>query len=330
MSIQSVATKTVIEEYKQDLEDRGYTHNIRTIDLPELYEYERSIGKSLFEMNSDELKGMFSSIYAKGGTYNSINSIIAVFRNLFNFYINNYEVIINPFNFREWRGATAISNILASRSDYRVTTEKFESMLLAIRLGLENSPKKFIYANYYECIFRLAYDGLFCAAEYLEFKEKDVDFEKKTIRLHERTVHLSDRTMELLLEVHKSDFSSEKFVGSNLRSYNGSYFKFICRNGADHEKKFDESTPFAVTRAMNTKLNNVREESNTPYKYNFRELCILGFYDYLVSKYGEDYVREMILSERNKTYAKILREEAEKYEIPLSQVLIKAELLRYI
>lgn len=330
MSIQSVTTKTVIKEYKRNLEDMGYTHNIRTIDLPELYEYERRIGKPLFEMTSDELKEMFRSIYAKGGTYNSINSIIAVFRNLFNFYINNYEIIINPFNSREWRGAVAISNILASRSDYRVTTEKFESMISDIRLELENFPKKIVYADYYECIFRLAYDGLICAAEYLEFKKDDVDFEKKTIQLQKRKIRLSDRTMELLLKVHNSDFSSEKFIGSNLRSYRGSYFKFICRNGAGHERSFDESKPFAISRAMNTKLNNVREESSSPYKYNFRELCILGFYDYLVSQYGEEKVRKMVLSERDSESAEILRKEAQKYEIPLSQNLIKAELLRYI
>lgn len=328
MSVQTVLTKDVIEAYKMDMKENGMTHNIHAVDCPELYEYEEHLGKRVFDMTSEELTHMISSVYTKYETHYSVGIVISVLRGLFNFYINNFEVIVNPFLGREWKGKSAINRILSSRPDYRITKENFETMISCVRFYLENSPQKYLYNDYYECMLRLAYDGLICGAEYLEFREEDVDFENNTIQLQTRKIHISDRTADLLVKVHESDFRSEKFVSSNLRSYHGSYFKFICRNG--YEKKFDESKPSAVVRAMTTKLNGVKDDSSSPYKYNYRELCTLGFYEYLKDKYGEMAVREMVLSERNMDYTRILAEEAEKYEIPLSQFTIKAELLRYI
>lgn len=321
-------TEDVIAAYRKDVQNKGQISNINRIDCSELYSYEGELGKSIFEMTSDELTQMISEIYVGRATQYAIQTVISTLRNLFNFYINNYNVIINPFVAEEWRGVQVVNRILSLRTDKTVTKEKFEKMISDIRNYFEGEQKNYCYADYFECILRLAYDGFIYAKEYVQFSEDDVDFEKKTIRLEDRTIRMSDRSAELLLKIHENEYEIISLPFMQLTSYNGSYFKCLCRKVRAQE--FNSYSIDDVSRGIMNKLNSARRKCETPYRYNFRELCLLGFYDHLVSKYSKDEILTMIQSGKDKNVGQILRKETEEYELPFPSAIIKSELVHYI
>jgi hypothetical protein len=132
---QPIPTKDILEDYFSTMK-KGVEVRIRyQVDRKELYAYERKIGKQLFEMNSDELFAMINTFGSQRKTvagrssmpYNSFFQVCSMYRQIFNYYIENYQVIKNPFNEKSMKGNQALERILQITD--RVTQEDVEDIV---------------------------------------------------------------------------------------------------------------------------------------------------------------------------------------------------------
>ena len=78
------------------------------IDRHEVYDYEDKIGKSIFEMSVDEIIDMMKTFRRRGAQKSKLSTktydvICSLFRSFFSWYIDEVEVIKNPFNSPEFK-----------------------------------------------------------------------------------------------------------------------------------------------------------------------------------------------------------------------------------
>ena len=117
----------------------------------------------------------------------------------------------------------------------------------------------------------------------------------------------------------------QKYV---LTEWHGSYFKFIVR--ASQIDVIDERPAQIMSDALNRLLStNINKKYNT--KINYSTVYWLGFYEFLVRKYGELETNQMITSVRNPEYATKLISSASEYGINRMNVThIKRYLRPYV
>jgi len=155
----------------------------------------------------------------------------------------------------------------------------------------------------------LYYCGFESAAEIAELKESDINHNSKTVYLSGRTVHLSDRCYLLLSKINrKYEFDeTPKFI---FVSWRNSYFKFLISK--NNEDDIDERTIKFVQQYINAQLSKY---VNAPYEtqINGSNLYKLGFYDYLVKKYGEEEVNTILTSNYDKKRVQELQQSAIEY-----------------
>jgi hypothetical protein len=181
------------------------------------------------------------------------------------------------------------------------------------KLHKDRTPDR---ADYIELIILLYYYGFESAAEITEMKESDINHNSKTVYLPGRTVHLSDRCYLLLTKFNrKYEFDeSVKFVFS---SWKNSYFKFLVARA--RELDIDERTSANMCQFINAQLSKY---VNTPYgtQINGSNLHKLGFYDYLVKKYGEKEVNAILTSNYDKERVQKLQQSAVEYGFKFSSI----------
>ena len=128
-----IGTKELYNEYFAQVEPVRAQRNRAHVDRPEVYEYEQKIGKDLIDMYADELIQMVktfgnSKVNVDGlGMYGSYKQISTIFRDIWNYYIDHYEIIKNPWYNKMLRGMNAFEK-LAEGAD-KLTFEKLQDSI---------------------------------------------------------------------------------------------------------------------------------------------------------------------------------------------------------
>ena len=282
------------------------------IDRPELYSYEKEIGKQLVDMESQEIAEMIKTFSNKSFSnkvykmsYRTYDTLLSILRDFFNWYIDNYEVIKNPCNDKKIKGR----NVVALFADDVKIFDK-DAMEEAIERIRNDQIEE--YADYQEAIIRMFYEGFPEAIDIVNLKEDDINHEKKTAIVKGREIQLSDRLYELLVKINHMDEYPAHRGSYLLLSYRGSYFKFPTR--AKFEKEFNDRPPEYwaghISRLFNRDIKNKLD-----ININARTLYLRGFYDYMVNKVGQEETDRLIMSIRNSDDSRKIMSLAEEYGV---------------
>lgn len=308
-----ISTRELLDKYYESVE--GYAATTRKrIDVKELYEYESEIGKELIDMNADELFGLILKLPCnkrKGKeidymiSHYSYDQLATAFRAIFNFYIENYQPIVNPFNTKKMKGIAATKRLSQGRKPF--VWADVEEIIRKLHRDFE--PER---ADYIELILLLFYNGFAKAEEIVTLKEDMINHYSKTVKLPGRTIRLSDRCHELLVKINKMETIPGWRGDYIAASWNGSYFKFIIR--PSQEYKLNDRTLSEMCNIINRCIANyVNDKYDT--KVNYRFLYLLGLYQYIVGKHGVKKTNDMLLSFRDLDYADELMELMNEYGV---------------
>ena len=318
-------TKKLLNMYLATRPEKTSAKIRSMIDRHEVYDFEKHLGKSVFEMTDDEIITMFSMFRRRGAQKSKLSAktyeiITSLFRSFFNWYIDSVEVIRNPFNSSEFkrRIKTELSNV----RDVGVSKEAIAKAIN--RLGFNENPD---YAEYCEAILRMAYEGFANTYDIVNFKEANVDHLRRSVTLRGCEHLLSSRLYELLVKIHNKETMPASKGDFTMVDYDGSYFKFPTRDSfasVERESVFWQSY---LSRVFKNKISPCFE-----FPISFRDVYICGFYEHLARKYGREETKDMILSEKNGKANMILLEEARMYGmgVNLSPINLKRDIRQCI
>lgn len=299
-------TKEYLDQYLATRPEKTSTKIRSMIDRHEVYDYEDKIGKSVFEMNVDEIIAMFRTFRRRGAQKSKLSTktydvITSLFRTFFNWYIDNVEVIRNPFNSQEFK--IRYKEIL---SDSKNTGVSKEAIAKAINhLGFNENPD---YAKYCEAVLRMAYEGFANTHDIVNFKESDIDHLRRSVTLRGCEHLLSSRLYELLVEINSWDSMQAPRGIFTMVDFDNSYFKFPTRGVFVDVKRESVFWQSYLSRLFKNKISPCFD-----YPVSFRDIYLCGFYEYLAKKYGRKETDEMILSDNDGKVNIILLEEVRIY-----------------
>lgn len=289
-----ISTKELLDGYFESIKDTGA--NIKKlramIDKPELYDYEKEIGKELIDMDVDDLFGLVKRLYnnTKDGkkisfmtSHNSYDSFASLLRAIFNYYIDTVQPIKNPLYDKRMKGVEAARRL--SEGTEAFTKEMVDDIISKLHADYEVDK-----ADYVEMIMLMYYCGFETAAEIVDLKEEMIDHRERTVDLPGRTIQLSNRLHKLLVKFDKMN-EIQGWRTDSLVPYNGGYFKFLVK--PSKVDTFDERPKAFVCDMINRVIaTHVNYKYNT--KINYSSLYWLGFYDYLVKTYGQEETDNLI------------------------------------
>ena len=291
-----ISTQELFKRFFENKDPETVRKTRSQVDRPEVYAYEEKIGKQLVDMNEDELFEMICSFNNKKSSVRdgikigsgTFKKYISNFRLIFQYYIDNVAIIRNPFNSEKFKGIQADA-LLADNKD-RFTYKQLEKVIETLHSSYDRE-----HADYYELVIRLFYDGFAEAQEIADLKEDQINFRKMEVRLPGRTIKLSSRCFELLTAVHDMEIMEGMRGNFYMMPWHGGYFKFVVRPKESAE--FQNKDLTYLGRKINTILAN-RVTKMCGVDIGYRKLYLLGFYDTLVKKYGEERTKEIITSIR--------------------------------
>lgn len=324
-----INTKELMDEYFAQVDPVRAKRNRGHVDRAEVYEYEQKIGKDLIDMDADELIQMVktfgnSKVNVDGlGMYGSYKQIATIFRDMWNYYIDHYEIIKNPWYDKKLRGLKAYEQ-LADGAD-KLTFDKLQD---AIDTVYGDYASGYYLPMYVELIILLFYCGFANTKEIVSMKRDMVDFETNTVTLPDKQVHLSKRCVNLL-----EHFYNMKDVEGHTGLYyvvpwHDSYIRFFVRKSkvSDFQDRSLEEVCSMIVRTMTAQL---RQRHNI--NLNYRRIYNLGFYDYLVNRYGKEKATQIIKSVRTPEDTALLREAASDYGLyNQNMTILKGDLLQFV
>lgn len=307
-----ITTKELFDRYFESRAGTAAEKMRSQVDRQEVYDYEEKIGKQLVEMDVDELFEMIKSFQdTKRKTnfmiaHSSYDQISSLFRSIFNFYIDNYEIIKNPFYDKRMRGREALKVLAENREP--LTWDYVQDIIGKLHRDFEQDK-----ADYIECIIQLYYNGISKAEEIVNLKEDMIDTRSRKIRLQGRTTQiLSKRCYELLVKVHNMTIL-EGWRGDYLmKEWRGGYFKYPIR--PSQELEMNNRSEVDMTGFINRYIAvNVNNKYST--KLSYFSLFLLGFHDYVVRQVGEERAKELMTSYRSSEDAAELMALANEYGV---------------
>lgn len=313
-----ITTKELFERYYAENSGEPAERSMRLWDKPGLYQYEIEIGKELVDMNVDEILELINRlINTRNGEQveyllspQSYDKAASALRVLFNFYIETVDVIRNPMTDKRLRTKEAMRKLSEGKQVLRYSY--VQNVIMRLHADLE--PDR---ADYVELVILLYYCGIDKTEDILAIKENMINHKNKTIMFPGRVVQLNDRCYNLLVKFHNM-YELTGWRDYLVVSYRGSYYKFfVQKNKADDIDNRPESV-------MRDKIN-AELTKNITQKYggivlNYRNLYWLGFFDFLVKKFGEERTVEIITSYRNPTDSSELMAAAREYGVRIEQV----------
>lgn len=315
---ENISTKELFDRFYEG-RDINTVRKLRPqVDRPEVYEHERKLGKSLVDMNADELFDMVRSFNNNrmndssgySVSYASYDQIASQYRSIFNYYIDNIRVIRNPWNEKCMRGMEASKRLAQDRD--AITWNTIDNIIKKVYDEYEEGRAKYI-----ECIMLLFYNGFSKAEEIALLKEDMIDFKHKQVRLYGRTIQLSDRCFELLETVHNMDTLLGWRGDYTMVTWQDGYFKYGIR--PKEVETFNQRTLCDVASFINKKiLVLVRQKFGVDI--NYRILYLLGFYDSMVNDCGRVCVNRIITSIRDSNDVKVLMNYARRYGMPVDSI----------
>ena len=328
----AVGTKEVFDQYFALLPEKTVHKSRGQVDRPEVYAYEEEMGKQIFDMDTEELLDLLLSFNNKReyGQSNysvslaSYQQIISLYRQIWNYYIDNIEVIRNPWNDKRMRGLTVSQRIVSERKT--ITNNVVPQALAKINADYEGT-KYADYGIYLKCLVLLFYEGFADTKEVVAFKESDINFETKEISLPRRKVKLSDECFGYLTHIHSLDMVQTLRRWTKLIPYRDGYFKISIFPG--EEEGFNERDVNTVAAMLNRKLTqNVKNKYNVEITY--RILYLLGFRNYVVSRCGEEHAKKIISSYKDAEDSKELVQYAKEYGfVNLNSDYIRKRMMLY-
>ena len=311
-----MATKEVFDRYFETIPESTKEKVKAQVDRLEVYEYEKALNKSIFDMDVEELFGLLA-------TFRSIRTgevlakqtymqIAAIYRAVWNYYIENVKTIKNPWNdAKRMRGTSLIAGVMQHIPDKQetITRATLEDIIRKIYNDLTIETHT---ARYAECLIMLIYDGFASTKEIVELQESDIDFDSKKVHFPHKVVKLQDKTLELLQWVHNLDEINTPKGTMVAKPYKGGYFKLIIRASREHDVASRDKADFA--RALSHKMLDViryKQISNISQ----RNIYLLGFYDFLVEQLGNERVQEIITSKKNQEDNMELAKYAKEYGV---------------
>lgn len=324
----AIPTKKLFDEFFKGKDPDTVRKTKAQVDRPEVYEYEAKIGKQLVDMNEEELFEMICSFNNKKSAMRegikvgsaSFKKYASNFRMIFQFYIDNYEVIKNPFHSDKFKGIQAQARLSDNKN--RFTKEKLEEIIDKLYATYSHE-----YANYYELILRLFYDGFADAQEIVGLKEDQINFRRKEARLAGRTVKLSDRCFDLLTIIHNMEIMEGTRGNFYMMPWHDSYFKFVVRpkESTDFQNK---DITYAGRKIYYLIFHRVAKEYEVDI--TARKLYLLGFYDALIERYGEEHTKKIIMSKRNQNDNKDLTIAMNEYGLIINDITnLKENLIQF-
>lgn len=325
-----ISTKELFDAYFSKLEKSVQQKTRSQVDRPEVYIYESKIGKQLIDMNVDELFEMIMTFRNNRDSddknyivaYNSYTQISSLYRSIWNFYIDNYEVIKNPWYDKRMRGVTASKRLMENKKAY--TIEDFNAVLNKIEEYYSDADR----VCYLECILLLFLEGFYNAEEIVDLTEDMIDFYSNEIKFKNKTIKLSNKCMGYLKHVHKLK-SIEGWRGElSVVPYRNGYFKYIIRK--KEEEGFQDRKKGDILEIINRRIaHDINDKLNE--KINYKLVFYLGFYMRLSREVGSDRAKELVLSVRNSQDAKELMDFAQKDGLEIYNIShLKKNLLPYI
>lgn len=281
------------------------------IDRPELYRYEQKINKPLVEMDCleiiDMLKSFNNANYSEKQykmSYRTYDFLISTLRGFFDWYIDNVQVIKNPCNDKRIKGSAKIK-YLKDEEQKTFNKEDMEQIIQDIRNDLIEQ-----YADYLETIIRLHYEGCADSTEIVKIKNSDVNHKRKSVMIRGQEKILSDRCYKLFKKVHNmTDYPA--FRGSYIMvDCDDSYMKFPTRASY---KGTDRNIDFYSNYLSRTLIKEIKTKRKL--NINARTLYLLGFYDYLVNRVGEEKTKEIITTSKDSELTRELLEYAQDYNL---------------
>lgn len=320
-----ISTQELLNRYYDSVKGTSAEATRKQIDKPELYAYEMTIGKELIDMDVDDLFGLIIEFRNKRKgkeikymiSHSSFDQISTLLRSIFNFYIDNIQPIRNPMNDKRMKGKEAAKRLMQGREIFRWSM--VEEIISKLHKDFEADK-----ADYIELILLLFYNGFSKADEIVTLKEDMINSYYKTVKFEKRTIKLSDRCYELLMKFNKLDMIAGWRGDYILASWNDSFFKFIVR--PSQEYKLNDRPKTAMCDIINRCIaTNVNDKYNT--KINYHILYMLGFYEYIVARHGEQKTNDMITSYRDSDDVKELMNLAEEYGVKVDNI---SHLKRYL
>lgn len=323
-----VSTKELFDAFFNSEEGSKYVRYRETIKETQIYAYEQEIGKEFIDMDVDDFITFLANVKTRRNhsgsnvrtSSSSLDQLLSIWRQIFNFYIDHYELIKNPMLDKRLRGTALLKNI--GQDKMRLTWDFVEEIIRKLHKDFPEAR-----ADYVELIMLLFYCGFEDSAEVVNFKEKDVDHRNQCVILPGKTVKLSNRCYTLL---RKFDSMTEIEGWRNyvVVSWHESYFKFLVQKSK--AETIDDRSEAMMRQTIAVMLcKYVNNQYDT--QINSNSLYTLGFYDYLVSKYGEDKVAEMVQPNKDTEAIDELRQSAREYGFKFETVsLLKRRLMMYI
>lgn len=319
-------TRTLFDEYYATRPETTVVKIRGQVDRPELYAYEKKIGKQLVDMDAMEIAEMVISFADKNSankvykiSYRSYDTRMSILRDFFYWYIDNYEVIKNPCVDKRIKGRNAIELFGDMGMSNTFTVESMEETIQQIR---ESQTEE--YADYQEAIIRMFYEGFPESIDIVNLKEEEINHERKTAIVRGRELQLSDRLYELLVKVNNmKDIPAYRGVFIMI-SYRGSYFRFPTR---ERFVKESQDRPPEYWAAYINRIFNREITNKLGININARTLYLLGFYNYMINAVGEEETKRLVTSYRNTEDSKKLMGLANDYGVIEQNVTILKRLL---
>lgn len=322
-----ISTQELLNRYYESVKGTSYEKTRPQIDKPELYAYEQKIGKPLIDMTGEDLLGLFLEFGNKRKgkeikyltATNSVDQLKTQLFLIFEFYSDTVERIKNPFNDRKMKGMELTKRLAQGREAFRWST--VADIIDKVHRDYESDR-----ADYIELIILLFYCGFSKAEDIVELKADMINHYHKTVKLPYKntSIRLSDRCYELLTKFNKMETIAGWRGDYTLASWKNSYFKFIIR--PKQKDNFDSRPKTAIcdiiNRCLAEKVNNKYET-----KIYYRILYMLGFYEFIVGKHGDEKANAMITSYRDSDDVAELMNLAKEYGIPVDNV---SHLKRYL
>lgn len=284
-----MTTKEIIDKFFEQKPDTTSFKIKGRIDRKELYDYEEQQGVDIFHMDTEQLFGLLRALGLNAVSYSSMASLM---RNLFTFYSEEVEPIINPWLRKDMRGGV-VAERFANADDKKISIESYNDALRMIRTEFGDYR-----VDYLTMILRLFFEGFETSAEIIDVKQEDIDFDALTINVHcengrTKLIHISQRTLDLLTQYKYGD----EYAGDWKRTFRVDFFEDSVFPFLIEGKSMNERGRLnAIRYIAHQFIRNVKPHLEN--EFNLRQVYLLGMYQSVVRKFGKEKAIEL-LQDRN-------------------------------
>ena len=139
-----VSTEKLLDSFFGSPEGAKYASKRKLIREEQLYEYEMEIGKELVDMDADEIIGFLSNMKTRRNSAEtntvmnnySLDQVLVIYRKVFDYYIEEFEVIKNPFRNPKLRGTELYNRLYENKE--RFSWEMVEDIITDLRTQLKS------------------------------------------------------------------------------------------------------------------------------------------------------------------------------------------------